>query len=78
MPFGLSVEVLDARSPTGESAPAGAYYRITFYKAEAGKKPEPHTPMPGAVYLTQEGVMIRGAKPLPGTNRSVIDYGDRA
>ncbi len=78
-PFGVTVELVDARSPIGESAPEGAYYRITFYRADTFKKAnEMKAPLPGAIYLTEEGVMIRGAKPLSGTNRSAIDYKDKS
>lgn len=78
MPFGMTLELVDARNPNMEGAPVGAYYRITFYKADTFKKVnEMKALLPGAIYLTQEGVIIRGAKPLPGTNRSAIDYSDR-
>ncbi len=77
MPFGMTLELVDANNINRTGAPAGAYYRITFYKADTFKKTnEMKASLPGAIYLTSGGVMIRGAKPLPGTNRSSIDYSD--
>ena len=80
MPFGLNIEVVDAKSPIGQSAPAGSYYRITFYKPDnkvSEKVNESIAPLPGAIYLTDVGVIIRGARPAPGTNISGMDYSDR-
>jgi len=85
MPFGLELELVDARNASGATAPPGAYYRINFYEltpitGKSGKVGE-GSPMksmlPGAIYLSREGVLIRGCTPVSGTNQAVIDYKDR-
>ena len=82
MPFGIQVELLDHRGVDRVLSPPGAYFRIRFYKPEiitgaSGQENEVKSSLPGAIYLSREGVLIRGCHPvLSGTNESFIDYKD--
>lgn len=83
MPFGAIIELADARSSIRAIAPLGAYYIIRFYKpitttGGSGRVNEAKSILPGAIYLSKEGVVIRGSTPvLSGAKESIIDYKDR-
>ncbi len=67
----------------GLLAPPGAYYRITFYKpgkitGVIGHVIEVKNILPGVIYLSAEGVEIRGCTHNPsGTNKASINYKER-
>ena len=83
MPFGVSIELVNVGGVGGAIAPPGAYYIINFYKPDtttgaSGRINEVKSMMPGAVYLSREGVLVRGCVPnQPGTREAIIDYRDR-
>jgi len=82
MPFGMNVELIDSSTASGALAPSSAYYSIHFYKPKtvkgaSGKVNEIKSVLGGAIYLTKEGVVIRGCKENPSkNNESFIDYRD--
>jgi hypothetical protein len=83
MPFGVAIELLDLRGLDGVLAPPGAYCRISFYKPEivpgsSGQENEIESMLPGAIYLTSEGVIIKGAGIHPSSpGRHFLDYRER-
>jgi hypothetical protein len=83
MPFGLELKLVDTKDVDGVIAPLGAYYIIQFYKpvtvtGESGRINEAKASLPGTIYLSKEGVLIRGCTPVPSkTNESSINYKDR-
>lgn len=82
MSIGVNIELVNARDVSRALAPLGAYFVIHFYNpgttTRANEKiNEVKNMLPGAIYLSNEGAIIRGCESNPcGTKQAVLNYRD--